>query len=553
MRWARGERLAPWATGLVGLLGILSILDATIPPLRPRLQALAEVLPAFVPEVAGAAAPLGAVLVLLSRGLARRKRRAWAGALVACAVLAGLHLAAHEPEHAAGAVVVIGLLVISRQAFTGHPDPRSRLRIASTFVLASVFATVVGIGSLLVDRDALTRPLNPLQALNETWLGLVGISGPAVFASAKVQGRVETTLLLLGVMVAVATLMVALHPARGPHHLLPTEADRIRELLATPCADSLSYFALRDDKSVVFSPSGKAAIAYRVVAGVSLATGDPLGDREAWPGAIEAWLAEAKRYAWIPAVLGAGEHGATVYRRHGLDALELGDEAIVEVADFTLSTRAMRSVRQAAAKARRRGHQVTVNRASELHPVELERFGRLTAGWRDGQAERGFSMALGRFGDARDPDTVIVACRNEEGVVVAVLALVPWSTDGLSLDLMTRSPEADNGVVELMITQLLAAAPRLGVERVSLNFAVFRAVFERGGKLGAGPVLRLWYRTLLIVSRFWQIESLYRANAKYQPVWNPRYICFPRARDLPRISTAALRAESFLRLPWPRG
>jgi lysyl-tRNA synthetase class 2 len=74
-------------------------------------------------------------------------------------------------------------------------------------------------------------------------------------------------------------------------------------------------------------------------------------------------------------------------------------------------------------------------------------------------------------------------------------------------------------------------------------------VFERGGKLGAGPVLRLWYRTLLIVSRFWQIESLYRANAKYQPSWNPRFICFPRARDLPRISTAALRAEAFLRIP----
>ena len=46
--------------------------------------------------------------------------------------------------------------------------------------------------------------------------------------------------------------------------------------------DSLGYFATRRDKSAVFSPSGKAAITYRVVNGVSLASGDPIGDPEAW-------------------------------------------------------------------------------------------------------------------------------------------------------------------------------------------------------------------------------------------------------------------------------
>ena len=58
--------------------------------------------------------------------------------------------------------------------------------------------------------------------------------------------------------------------------------------------DSLAYFALRDDKSLIFDPAGTAAIAYRVVAGVSLASGDPLGDPAEWPGAINAWLAEAR-------------------------------------------------------------------------------------------------------------------------------------------------------------------------------------------------------------------------------------------------------------------
>ena len=65
---------------------------------------------------------------------------------------------------------------------------------------------------------------------------------------------------------------------------------------------------------MVFSPSRKAAVSYRVVGGVSLAAGDPLGDPRAWCGAIAAWLQEADAYGWVPGVLGASEQGGAVFR-----------------------------------------------------------------------------------------------------------------------------------------------------------------------------------------------------------------------------------------------
>ena len=100
-----------------------------------------------------------------------------------------------------------------------------------------------------------------------------------------------------------------------------------------------------------------------------------------------------------------------------------------------------------------------------------------------------------------------------------------------------------------MIIGVAEQAGALGVRRISLNFAVFRSVFERGARVGAGPVLRLWHRVLLVASRWWQIESLYRANAKYQPEWLPRFICFRRAGELPRVGLAALEAEAFVQFP----
>jgi lysyl-tRNA synthetase class 2 len=114
---------------------------------------------------------------------------------------------------------------------------------------------------------------------------------------------------------------------------------------------------------------------------------------------------------------------------------------------------------------------------------------------------------------------------------------------------MRRDPTADNGLVELMVSALADAAADLGVGRVSLNFAMFREAFERGSELGAGPVARLWRQALLLASRNWQLESLYRSNAKYLPDWQPRFICFEYASDLPRVGTAAGSAEGFLTRP----
>ena len=126
---------------------------------------------------------------------------------------------------------------------------------------------------------------------------------------------------------------------------------------------------------------------------------------------------------------------------------------------------------------------------------------------------------------------------------------MPWGDDGLSLDLMRRDRTSDNGLNEYMIAALMAEPPALGVEKVSLNFATFRDVLERGARIGAGPVLRGWRRVLLVASHIWQIDSLYRFNAKFNPEWRPRYLSYPSAGDLPRVAIAALEAERFIVRP----
>ncbi len=541
-----------WVARIVGLVGAVTLLSAVLPAFRGRTHLINQIVPAVFPAAAttGAAA-VGLILVVLSRALRRGKFRAWLLATVLAALAAVLHLLKGlDVEEAALSVALLVLLLSARTGFTAKPDPRSLSRLVTVLLVGPVVATVLGWLWLAVDADGQAPGTSTPARVSQAFLGLVGISGPVHFVDPRDGARAAIALVVLGAAVLLVAILVALAPAGGPHRLDDEEESRLREMLARwGGIDSLSYFALRDDRSVIFSPSGKAAITYRVVGTVSLAAGDPLGDPEAWPGAISAWLAEARSFGWVPAVLAASERGAEAFHRAGMDALELGDEAILHVSEFSLEGRSMRGVRQAVSRCARAGLTVTCHRVADLDDEALALVRARADEWRDGAVERGFSMALGRFGDRADDQAVVALCHDGSGALRGLLHFVPWGKDGLSLDLMRRDRDSENGIVEHMVAGLMADTSRLGVRRVSLNFAVFRSVFARGERLGAGPVLRVWRSVLLWASRFWQIESLYRANAKYQPEWVPRFVCFRSSADLPRVSVAALRAEAFLVAP----
>ncbi|MGV9995125.1 phosphatidylglycerol lysyltransferase domain-containing protein [Streptomyces sp. NPDC003374] len=516
----------------------------------------------FTPYLLTAGFASGVLAAFLAVTMRRRKRAAWilnlalSGPFLA---LFALSMAFPEIRRSpqnwvslALTAAFTGALLLGRRAFYAKGD-RSNPKLAAAVAAAglpaaSLLATVL----VTVTNQA---PDAARSTFLERWhygtLRLVSVAAPeARFPGIDTPYWADVAVNVLSTALVLAVLYAAFRSRRAVDPLGDDDDKRLRELLQRHGErDSLGYFALRRDKSVLWSPTGKAAVAYRVVGGVSLASGDPIGDPEAWPGAIEPWLAEARAHGWIPAVMGAGEEAGTVYARHGLDALELGDEAVVEVAEFTLEGRAMRTVRQARNRVRRAGYTVRVRRHEDIPAAEMAYLVARADDWRDGPTERGFSMALGRLGDPRDGRCVMLECHDAGGALRALLSFVPWGPSGLSLDLMRRDRQAGNGLVEFMVLELLERAGEIGVTQVSLNFAMFRSVFERGGRLGAGPVLRLWRSLLGFFSRWWQIESLYRANAKYRPIWEPRFLLFEKSADLLRIGLAAARAEGFLGAP----
>ncbi|HTY28935.1 MAG TPA: bifunctional lysylphosphatidylglycerol synthetase/lysine--tRNA ligase LysX, partial [Mycobacterium sp.] len=407
-----------------------------------------------------------------------------------------------------------------------------------------------GWGLLELFPGTLARDDRFLYALNR--VGAFAGAGADAFTGHP-HVFVNALLGLFGALALMVAAIVLFQSQRAENALTGEDESAIRGLLEVYGKnDSLGYFATRRDKSVVFAPSGRAAITYRVEVGVCLASGDPVGDPRAWHQAILAWLDLCQEYGWAPGVMGASSTGAQAYREAGLNALQLGDEAILYPDKFHLSGSDMKAVRQAVTRARRAGLTVRMRRHRDFSAEEMAAVIKRADAWRDTETERGFSMALGRLGDSADGNCLLVEAVSGDADVVAMLSLVPWGNNGLSLDLMRRSPQSPNGTIELMVTELLQNAETIGVSRISLNFAMFRAAFEQGAQLGAGPVARLWRALLVFFSRWWQLETLYRSNMKYQPQWVPRYACYEDARLIPRVGVASVIAEGFLVLPFSR-
>ena len=558
--------------------GALVLIVQAIFPNVPWILSVVDAYSTLFIPIDGGTIGFAIFLLILGAALARRKQAGWVIAMIIfgitllgdlIVVIALLVATAIEhPDYAALPVLarfgfnlaalgaLTACMIVYRREFTARRPPGSARRALATLLIGLVITFGVGLLLTTVFPSELVGPRGRLAWIFRRF-------GQAVFGSETNIGPVigppswiNTVVGLLFGATLLASLIALMRSQRRAALMLAEDEPRVRALVAASPEDSLAYFATRRDKSVVFAENGRSAITYRVVLGVCLASSDPIGPPDYWPGAITAWRSILDTYGWTPAVIGASEAGATAYAREaGLRVIRLGDEAILETREFHLDGREMRPVRQAVQRLEKMGYRTRVRRHADIPPGEFRELINRIDAWRDTETERGFSMALGRLGDAADANCLMVealfpANRSADTAEVAgVLSFVPWGSDGFSLDVMRRNPNADNGVTELMVCGLMAAGREIGIRRVSLNFAVFRSAFEEGARIGAGPILRLWRRLLLVASRWWQIESLFRSNVKYRPEWEPRFLCFAETRDIALVGAASGVAEGFIDLP----
>ena len=283
----------------------------------------------------------------------------------------------------------------------------------------------------------------------------------------------------------------------------------MRALVDSTSGDTLAPFALRTDKSYVFSPDRSAALAYKVRFGTAVASGDPVGSPAGHEGAIDAFLAATERNGWRPAVLGASEGTTEAWKQRGMKGVCIGREVVLDVPSFSMTGRHWRNVRQAVSRATNAG--VTTSIVPERSLDDETRLALLEVArgaHRGGGSERGFSMILDHLLDGTHSNTMIAYARDADGRLVGFqrYALADRGRE-LSLDVPYRLPDSPNGVDERLIADVMTWAKARGALRVSLAFAAFPELFAATDR---GVAQKVAFRAVHELDRWIRLESLYR-------------------------------------------
>lgn len=523
-RWS-----APWLASLLaaailanGVIALLSVLVTRFPE-HPLL------LPALLPlGLLGLnrslTVALGLLLVFVSFQLSERRRAAWwsASAIVLLATL--LHVGRQEWEAVAAGAVTIWLLVATRRRFTLRSDPGRTLQgigIAGVTVLIAVGYGTVGFW-LLETRD-FGRSFTLGQAAARTLRELCFLGNPDLRPVTRHGVWFLTSLRLLG---ALAGMLLAWSVYRPLAYRLRTRPQEHAEALAIVSRHGrspLDYFKTWPDKSYFFSPGRSSVIAYRTAWSVAVSLGDPVGPDDELDPLVENFARFCSDYGWRAAFHQVLPDLLVVYRARGFNVLKIGEEAMVDLERFAMSTSQQRTFRKPCRRLIAEGYKVARERPP--HPSALlDEAEEVSSEWLSIPGRRERAFALGRFDRGYLQQTSLVVARDSAGRLVAFLNEVPGVRAGVAtVDLMRHRREAPNGVMDYLFCDLMLRLHEEGYHWFSLGLAPLAGVGDRPGASLQERAVHQVYEHLTALFSFKGLRSY---KAKFEPVWEERFLIY---------------------------
>jgi lysyl-tRNA synthetase, class II len=537
------ERLPALAAVAAAFVGLVNLGSALTPGIRWRGHLLLQFEAVETMRLFHALAlPAGAALLLVAPYLAKRRRRAWQTAIVLMFAL-GLFdllkgLDVEETVITWGAALV---LLGGGDAFRVRHDPIT-LRSA---IWRGPLLGLAGLGAATLATWASQGRPSWGTVTAQTVDLLRWQQGPIRYQHHFAWIPLAVHLVEFGTLVAIA--YVIFRPLTAPRALPgPAARQAASDLVRAHGADTLAFFKLRGDEQYLFSEDRRAFVGYRIENGVLLLSGDPVGPEQCFPDLLGQVRAFADARGLKLGALGASSRLCPMYGDLGLRTIYLGDEAIVELDRFSLEGRPIRKVRQSVTRLGKAGFEAELHELRALDSETVEQVEEVVERGRQGAPERGFSMAMDCLQGEHDHDTLVVLARDPDGAIRGVLHFVPcYGRPAVSLSLMRRDPGTPNGLTEFLVVRAIELLRNRGLEELSLNFAAFAKWMHSPDR----RIERLLGKLIALGNPFFQIESLYRFNAKFFPRWEPRYLVYEGPLALLRTSLAAMWAEGQLPKP----
>jgi len=543
-RTPKARTVGIWSASLLtGIVGIVNLVSAVAPGLPGRIEWLRDLLP-FEARASGHlfTALSGFLLLTLAANLLRRKRLAWLMVviLLVVSIISNLIKGLDYEEGLLSAGLLTQLLLM-RKVYTAQSDRPSVIQGVRVLIGALLFTLAYGtLGFYLFDsHGGVTFTL--AGAATQT-LAMFFTADAAGFVPTHRFGRFFVdSIYTVGITTTLYALWMLLRPVVFRTAAPDEERDRAQKIVEQYGHSSLARFALLDDKSYYFSPSGQTVIAYVPKGRGAIALGDPIGPKADMAEAISGFQTFCDRNDWQPAFYQTLPEELEVYQNLGFQTLKIGEEAIVDLTTFTLEGKAGKNLRTSMNKFGKLGYSVqfysppiSADLLRELRAISDQWLAHMEG------AEKKFS--LGWFDDDYLRECEIAVVQNKEGRPVAFANIIPeYQNPEATIDLMRHQAEIERGTMDFLFVSLFQHFKGRGFKGFNLGLAALSGVGETDDSTRMEKGMNYLYEHL---NQFYNFQGLRSYKDKFHPHWESRYIVYLRLTALPDVAVALVRADS---------
>lgn len=518
-----------------GLLNVYSVVGRGRPE---RVNLLREAFPLEVVELSRSATLLaGFTLVVASLNLYRRKRLAFWIVSAAAAFSAIFHLTkGPHYEEALFSAALLGVLYISRRSYTvrsRRPNWRGAIKRVGIAVALALAYGMAGF-RFLESRD-FGANFNWQESFRYSLDFLTLRGNPGLRPHTHHARWFLDSLSLMASTAYLYSLFVMFRPVLYQLRTHPLEVERADQFVKRFGRSSLDFFKTRPDKSFYFSEEGVGFVAYSVGSSYAVALGDPVGPEEGIGDLMAGFTRYCEDNGWGVAFYQVMPDFLASYQKLGFKRLKIGDDAIVEMAGFSLEDKARKPFRAKVSQLEKAGIKAEYHQPP-IGAQLMAQVREVSGEWLQIPGRRERRFALGMFDEEYLSSTPVFTASDGEGRVLAFVNLIPSSRPGeATADLMRRRSKAPNGIMDYVFVKLLLYLKDEGFKYFNMGMSPMSGFHAHEEAAPEERAIHAFFQHLNFLFSF---KGLHAYKAKFATAWEPRYLIYRNILDLPRVALA---------------